>query len=122
MELYFTIVALFCFLMIGNVGTHFYNKRKHKKLLEFLNRKDYVLIQNISTNIEVSSNKFVYNQVNKANVIFFKDHIFLLTTSKICKIGQPTLQINRIGNNENLLLFGKKSIIFQKIRLKINFV
>jgi len=69
--------------------------------LEFFNGKKYILIKNISTNIDASNSKSPYNyQINKADVIFFKDHIFLLVTSRFFKQAQPILQISRIGNTE----------------------
>ena len=87
--------------VLRNLGTHFYNKRKHQKFLEFFNEKKYILIKNISTNIDVSKSKSPYHyQINKADVIFFREHIFLLITSKILKQAQPILQISRIGNTE----------------------
>jgi hypothetical protein len=102
MEIYLIISGIFCLLIVGNLGTHFYNKNKHRKLLEFLlNRQDYILIKNIPVNIESSSSKSLYNyQINYTDVVFFQEHIFLLTTSKIFKKAQPILQISKKGNNE----------------------
>lgn len=100
-EIYFIISGILCLLIVGNLGIHFYNKNKHRKLLDFLNRQDYILIKNIPVNIDSSSSKSLYNyQINYADVIFFQEHIFLLITSKIFKQAQPILQISKIGNNE----------------------
>lgn len=101
MELYFVIVVLFCFLVIGNVGTHFYYKEKHKQLLKFLIGKEFLCIENVKIDIDVSHNKtFRGYQINKADVIFFRKHIFLLIRGKIFSQAQPILQISRIGNTE----------------------
>lgn len=101
MEVYFAIGGLFCLLIVGNLGTHFYYKEKHRKLLEFLKGKEFVCIKNVKINIDVSHNKtFRDYQVDKADVILFKKHIFLLITGKFFKQAQPIVQISRIGNTE----------------------
>jgi len=38
--------------------------------------------------------------MNKADVIFFNEHLFLLITSSLFRQAQPVLQISRIGNHE----------------------
>lgn len=101
MQMYFIFLGIVCFLILGNLGIHYYNTRQHKKILEFLNGQEYFVIKNVIVNIDVASSKSLYNyQINTANVIFFKNHIFLLISSKIFKQAQPILQISRIGNKE----------------------
>ncbi|GAA5102330.1 hypothetical protein GCM10023210_43240 [Chryseobacterium ginsengisoli] len=118
MEIYFIFSGILCFLILGHLGVHFYNKEKHKKLLEFLNGKDYLLVKNVSTDIDVSISKSIFNHINKANVIFFKDHIFLLVTSKIFRQAQPILQISRIGNNEKFANIWEEINYISKIKIE----
>ena len=102
MEFYYIFSILISIFFAGNLTFHLYNIDKHKKLLNYLFKKDFIIIKNIESDIDTSSSKSIYNyQKNKTNVIFFNDHIFLLTKSKIFKIAQPILQISRINNDEN---------------------
>ncbi|WP_428068758.1 hypothetical protein [Chryseobacterium gambrini] len=101
MELYFVIGGFICLVIAGNLGTHFYYKKKHRQLLEFLKGKEFVCIKNIGIDIDASHSKTFHDyRVNKADVIFFKTHIFLLINGKIFRQAQPILQISRIGNTE----------------------
>jgi len=95
------LVVFLCIYIFGNLGFHYFNKKKHEKFLLSLSVEDFKRIENLSIDIDVSSSKSIYNyQVNKADIILLDDHIFLLVKSKIFKIAQPILQISRIDNDE----------------------
>jgi len=99
---FFSLLCVFlCIYIFGNLGFHYFNKKKHEKFMLFLSGKYLKKIENTFTDIDVSSSKSIYNyQVNKADIILLDDHIFLLAKSRIFKIAQPILQISRIDNDE----------------------
>lgn len=100
-ELYFFIGGFILIFIFGNLTLHLYYKRKHEKFLAFLKGKDFVIIKNAKIDIDISGGRTSYNyHKNIADVVFFKNHIFLLATSKFLKQAQPILQLSRIGNNE----------------------
>lgn len=110
---------LFCFLVIGNVGTHFYYKEKHKQLLKFLIGKEFVCIKNIGKDIEALHSKASRSyKINKTDIIFFKTHIFLLINGKIFRQAQPILQISRIGNTEKFKDVWEEINYISKMKVK----
>lgn len=102
MEILLIFGTIICLIFAGKLAFHYYNKNKEKIFLESLSGKNIIRLNDIDTDIDVSSSKSLYNyQINKSTIILLDNHIFLLTRSKIFNVAQPILQISKIGNNEN---------------------
>lgn len=101
-KLYLFTGGFILIYIFGNFVSHIYYKRKHENLLKLLKGKDYILIRNTEISIEASGKTPYKNHMNKADVIFFGEHLLLLLRSNIFRQALPVLQISRIGNPEKL--------------------
>lgn len=119
MEIYFLLGGfLTVFYFGGNLIFHYYYLHKHNKFLNFLSGKKIFKIQNVITNIDISSSKSIFNyQVNMATVIVFDEHIFLLIKSKYFKIAQPILEISKISSKEEFPLIWEKIYYVSKQKI-----
>lgn len=82
-------------ILFGSLNTilYFYFKYRRKILFNFLQTKDYILVEKVETDIERYSkigNKFFYR---KSDIVFFEDEIFIISYT----YNKPIIQI---GNGE----------------------
>ncbi len=113
------------FFVFGNLGIHYYYKNKHKDFIQSLKGRGYKIIRKVDMNME-SSAKFGFSyQLNKADVIFLEDEIFLLLFNKPFLQAQPILQIsNSDGSFSNIskkISFNSKFNMRGKLRIKGSF-
>ncbi len=125
MEIYFIIGGMLSFFIFGNLGIHFYFKRKHKQFLESLEGKDFILIEKVNMEMTSFGKLSFRHQFSKADVIILKDEIFFLIFNKPFPQAQPILQIS---NTNNIFPHVSKKIRFDskfrengKLRIKGSF-
>jgi hypothetical protein len=99
-ELCFLIGGFILLIILRTLVSHFYYKKKQELFFRSLQGKDFIVIRNTEINIEASGRTPYQHQMNKADIIFFNGHLFLLITGRLFRQAQPVLQISRIGNQE----------------------
>jgi hypothetical protein len=95
-------IIMFSWVVFGNLGIHYYYKKKREKALASLNGIKYKIANNVTTHISGKSRLSISYQIKKSDVVFYENNILILpyNATKLFKQYQPSMQYS-FSNKEN---------------------